>query len=476
MAEPLWLVEDAVSITAGALLGQMAGPITGVSIDSRTLTPGDLFIAVRGDTLDGHDYVGKAIEAGAACAVVSEAFKPADEAWPLLCVKDTLKAMEALGQAARARTQARIIAVTGSVGKTSTKEALRLALSESSTTHASDKSYNNHWGVPLSLARMPKKTQFGVFEVGMNHPGEIIPLSDMIRPHIAIITTVAPVHLGFFESVEEIADAKAEIFSGLEPGGTAILNRDNPHFALLKAHAERNDARIVSFGADPEAEVRLDDVVLEADRSKVRATISGTPVAYELGAPGRHLVMNSLAVLAAVNVADADLSEAAHALAKLRAQKGRGERVVMQVPGGAVTIIDESYNANPASIQAALAALAQTPRSAFPRRIAVLGDMLELGRYASDLHQALAEPIEEAEIDTIFACGPHMRTLYDALPNRCKGGYAESSEGLKTELLRYVQAGDVIMIKGSLGSRMGPLVDALKTHLGAYEIEKTAGV
>ena len=465
MSEPLWTFEEALSATGGCEAGNGHPDLTSVSIDSRTLEPGALFAAIRGDNLDGHEYVAKAFEAGAAAALVAQDANLETDG-TLICVPDTLEALNQLGAAARARSKARVIAVTGSVGKTGTKEALRLALSPSGSVHASEKSYNNHWGVPLTLANFAQANDFGVFEVGMNHPGEITPLTKLIRPHIAIITTVASVHLEFFTSEEQIAEAKAEIFAGLEPGGTAILNRDNPHFELLKNRASEAGAEnIIAFGAHDEADAQLVNLCAAGDASDVEAIIGGDAISYRVGAPGRHLVMNSLAVLAALQAAGADVRAGAHALGALQAQAGRGARLQFTLGEDRVTLIDESYNANPASMRAALESLGELPRAELPRRIAVLGDMLEMGETSSQLHGDLAQSVDAAGVDVVFACGPHMRELYDALPESRRGVYAEKSQGLEAALLETVQAGDAVMVKGSLGSAMGPLVEALRAHL-----------
>jgi UDP-N-acetylmuramoyl-tripeptide--D-alanyl-D-alanine ligase len=337
-----------------------------------------------------------------------------------------------------------------------------LALSSDGAVHASAASYNNHWGVPLSLARCPIAARHAVLEVGMNHAGEIEPLSRLVRPHIAIITTVEPVHLEFFPSVEAIADAKAEIFAGMEPGGSAVLNRDNPQFDRLRRAAEAAKVEhIVGFGEHADAQARLVRCALQAESSTVEARIFGSDVAYKLGAPGRHLVLNSLAVLAAVALAGADLALAALALQELQPASGRGERMTLDLPGGPALLIDESYNANPASMRAALALLGQAPLGPQGRRIAVLGDMLELGVQAADLHRALAEPVVEHAVDLVFCAGPLMKSLWDALPSARRGGYAETSAALGAEVIGAVRGGDAVMVKGSLGSRMGPLVKAL---------------
>jgi UDP-N-acetylmuramoyl-tripeptide--D-alanyl-D-alanine ligase len=336
--------------------------------------------------------------------------------------------------------------------------------------HASAKSFNNHWGVPLSLANMPRDTRFGVFEAGMNHAGEIHALTQLIRPAIAIVTTIAPVHLGFFRSIEEIADAKAEIFDGLEPGGTAILNRDNPHYERLVRRARDRGAKIVSFGEAKEADARAVSVELGPDGSQVGADIMGETVSYRLGAPGRHLVQNSLAVLAAAKLAGADLPLAARSLANLHAQAGRGARTLIAAKDGAVALIDESYNANPASMRAALATLGLTPRTEFKRRVAVLGDMLELGPEGAKLHESLAEYIDGAGVDVVFACGELMGSLYQALPAGRRGAYAKTAEELAPMLMEAVGPGDVIMVKGSLGSRMAPLIEALKRRFATESV------
>jgi len=467
VAEPLWTIGEILSATRGTSLGAPEAPVAGFSIDTRSLGQGEGFVAIRGPNRDGHAFVAAALDRGAACAIVDGTFPPGDEE-RLVRVGDTLEALNDLGRAARARaTRTMVIAVTGSVGKTGTKEALKLALAPSGSVHASAKSFNNHWGVPLSLANMPKDIRFGVFEIGMNHAGEIDVLTRLVRPHIAIVTTVAPVHLGFFRSVEAIADAKAEIFHGLEPGGTAIINRDNPHYARLKDQALEHGSKIVGFGEAQEAEARLISVELQSDGSDINADILGQTISYRLGAPGRHLVQNSLAVLAAVKLAGADLGRAAGTLDGLHAQPGRGARTLIDAAGGRMAIIDESYNANPASMRAALATLGLTPREQFSRRVAVLGDMLELGSEGPKLHQELAEFIDGAGVDVVFACGELMGSLFEALPASRRGAYAKTAEELGPKLVAAVGPGDAIMIKGSLGSRMAPLVEALKRQFGA---------
>jgi UDP-N-acetylmuramoyl-tripeptide--D-alanyl-D-alanine ligase len=465
MADALWTVAEISRATQARTVLAPDLSVGGISIDSRSLKLGEAFVAIRGDSRDGHDFVPAALAAGAACALVAKAYAGGEET-RLIRVHDPFQALQDLGRAARARTGiAKVIAVTGSAGKTGTKEALRLALAPSGSVHASAKSYNNHWGVPLSLANMGSDTAFGVFEAGMNHAGELTPLSLMIRPHIAVVTTVAPVHLGHFGSVEQIADAKGEIFAGIAPGGTAILNRDNPFFNRLAKAAAKHGARVVSFGEAKDADIRLLDAALDVSGSTVTAEMFGRRIAYSLGAPGRHLVQNSLAVLAAVEAAGADLEAGAAALAGWQAQSGRGEWRVFATKDGKTAIVDEAYNANPASMRAALATLGLTPRSDYCRRVAVLGDMLELGEDAAAFHRALADSVDAAGVDLVFACGELMAALYAALPPEKRGAYAKTAAELTPLLTEAVQTGDVVMVKGSYGTRLGPLVEALQRHL-----------
>jgi UDP-N-acetylmuramoyl-tripeptide--D-alanyl-D-alanine ligase len=459
----LWTVAAMAAAMHARPSGAMPEMITGLSIDTRTIAPGEAFFAITGDARDGHDFVAAALKAGAGLAVVSQARfaeMPADA--PLLIVADVLEALRDLAKAARARSHAKIVAITGSVGKTGTKDALRLVLGKQGETHASAASYNNHWGVPLSLARCPESAAFAVLELGMNHAGEIDPLSRLVQPHVAIITTVEPVHLEFFGSVEAIADAKAEIFAGIAPGGAAVINRDNPHYQrLLRAAQQAGVKRIVSFGEHRQADARLEKVSLQADFSAVSANILGNDVTYKVGAPGRHIVMNSLAVLTAVSLLGADLALAALALAELQPPTGRGARHMLAVPGGTALLIDESYNANPASMRAALALLGQVPMGPRGRRIAVLGDMLELGAHGTELHRALVESVLAHDVDLVFCSGPLMRSLWEALPPERRGGYAETAAALEPAVVGEIHAGDAVMVKGSLGSKMGPIVAAL---------------
>ena len=459
---PLWTAKDFLAATGGEATGKLPD-VTGISIDTRTLEPGDAFFAIRGERLDGHDYVKAALEKGASCAVI-EAGRAAEfaDAGCVIGVPDVLNALEDAGKAARARSGAKIIGVTGSVGKTGTKEALRLVLAPSGEVYASAASHNNHWGVPLSLSRFPTSAQFGVFEMGMNAPGEIGPLSRMVRPQISIITTVEPVHIGFFKSVEQIADAKAEIFEGTEPGGTAVLNRDNAQYKRLKKAAKGAGLKIVSFGEHEKADVRLAECICQPDFSAVTADILGDLVTYKIGAPGRHLVQNSLAVMAAVKLTGGDLARAALAYSGLHAPKGRGARMKIGDERCPALLIDESYNANPASMRAAIANLALAPVEAGGRRVAVLGDMLELGPDEGALHAAIADHPAMAAIHTVHCVGPRMRALWDALPAHKRGDWRATAKEMAEAAHHIADAGDVVLVKGSKGSKVSIVVDALK--------------
>jgi UDP-N-acetylmuramoyl-tripeptide--D-alanyl-D-alanine ligase len=463
----LWTFSEIAAALGSASDGGDNGIVTGISIDTRTLNAGDLFVALK-DQRDGHDFVSAAFDAGAAAALVSDSYKRNSGDGVLFRVPDTLKGLERLGSAARERLglDARIVAVTGSAGKTGTKEMLRACLAKLGTTHASEKSYNNHWGVPLTLARMSRETRYGVFEIGMNHAGEIRPLTKMVRPHAAIVTTVEAVHLEHFPSVEAIADAKGEIFEGLIPGGVAIIKYDNPYAARLRAIAERLGARVMTFGFDAAADVDGNDLKLGYDGSDMVVRLGERRVPLHLAMPGKHIAENALAVAAALFAVGTDVEAALPVLADLRPPNGRGARNLLHVEGGEALLIDESYNANPASMRAALATLASVPRQKFQRRIAVLGDMLELGPEAAALHVGLKDAVDEADVDLIFACGPHMKGLYDALPKSKKGGYAASSSALEDMLEANLRRGDVIMVKASNGTRLGSVVAALKTQFG----------
>lgn len=458
MTSPLWTAEDAVAATGGVRHGDWNG-FGGISIDTREMAGGDLFVALAGDNRDGHVFVAQALAQGAGAAMVSSTDGlPADA--PLLVVDDTLKALERLGASARARTNAKVIAVTGSVGKTSTKDMLRIMLDPQGATHAPVRSFNNHWGVPLTLARMPQDTRFAVIEIGMNHAGEIDPLSRLTRPDVALITTVEAVHLAAFDSVEQIADAKAEIFAGLPEDGIAVLNADNPHFArLCKAAAPRP---IVSFGqAEAEVDARLLDLHQSEIDTKARVSIDGAELDFTISAPGAHFALNAVGALAALAAIGADLSIAARALADWTPPEGRGKQIGIDLPdGGRVTLLDESYNANPASVRAALAVLASAPTKG--RRIAYLGDMLELGPGARDLHAELADLPAISTIDRVHTCGPLMHVLHEALAQEKRGLHCADSQELADAIAQTVDAGDVCMVKGSLGAQMARVVTGLR--------------
>jgi UDP-N-acetylmuramoyl-tripeptide--D-alanyl-D-alanine ligase len=444
----LWTSLEAEAATLGKASTDFA--VRGLSIDTRTLKEGDLFVALKGER-DGHDFVEAAFKAKAGAALVSRAVAGAKG--PLLTVADTQRGLEDLACAARARSSAKILGITGSAGKTTTKEILRLCCNALGRTHASAASYNNHWGVPLSLASLPRDAEYGVFEIGMNHAGEIRNLVSFVRPHVALITTIAPAHLEFFGSCEAIADAKSEIFEGLAPGGAALIPSESPYAERLAARAaQARVGRLVRFGSSGEA--RLLSFVPEGEGMRVKADILGKTVDCLVGAPGEHIARNVVAALAAVALVDGDVLNAAAALKNFMALKGRGAR--FEVSG--IQVIDESYNANPASMSAALALLG----AASGRKLAVLGDMLEMGEGGPALHAALAEPIAAANTDLVFASGPQMKALWDALPASRRGAYAENSTALAPKLTAALKQGDTVLVKGSLGSRMAVIVEALK--------------
>ncbi|TVR10666.1 MAG: UDP-N-acetylmuramoylalanyl-D-glutamyl-2,6-diaminopimelate--D-alanyl-D-alanine ligase [Salinarimonadaceae bacterium] len=464
MISPLWTGPEALEAMAARAVGEPPSRIDGVSIDTRTLRPGDLFVALRGEARDGHDFVHAAFEKGAAAALVAaDRAEDLAGAGPLFVVEDTLHAMEALGRAARERSVARIIAITGSVGKTGSKEAMRLLLSREGLTHASVASYNNHWGVPLTLARMPREARFGVFEIGMNHSGEIAPLTRMVRPHVAIVTTVEAVHIEHFRSVSGIADAKGEIFLGLEPGGAAVLNSDNPHFERLKAHALASNAgRVVSFGEGEGADVRAERIILRQDMTIVDARVFGESLTYRIGMIGRHVAINSLGLIAAVKALGLDLAVAALALGDMTPPTGRGARESLAYGAGSITLVDETYNANPASVRAALETLGQTEIGFRGRRVAVLGDMLELGDDGPRLHAELAASVMANGVDLVFGAGPLMKNLISALPPERRGGYAKAADALEPAVVSALRPGDVVMVKGSRGVRMETVIAAVR--------------
>lgn len=456
----LWEAAEAARATSGTVHGDWTA--TGVSIDSRTVKPGDLFIALSGERHDGHDFLQQAFAKGACAAMVSRIPFGLDPDLPLLMVDDTFEALGDLARVARLRSNARFIGVTGSVGKTGTKEALRLALGSQAPAYATDGNLNNHIGLPLSMARLPKDVFFGIFEMGMNHAGEIAPLSKLVKPDVAIITNVHSVHLENFDDESGIADAKAEIFAGMMPRSTAILNADNPHFARLQAHAKtRGISNILSFGKSKGADAYILDAQMHATCSGVTAVVAGQRLVYSLSMAGEHWVQNSLAVLLAAHAARADLPTAARALSYLRPLQGRGSRSRVATPQGAFTLIDESYNASPVAMRAAFTTLDKTDPAPGGRRIAVLGDMLELGPEAEEMHAALSRDLVQAGIDTVHCAGPLSASLFEALPLHMRGHYAPSSVALAPYVANEVKAGDVVLVKGSAGSRMKAVIEEL---------------
>ncbi len=454
----LWTSADAEAATLGS--ASRAFAVNGLSIDTRTLKAGDLFVALKGDNRDGHDFVRAALEAKAGAALVSRVPKDVGADAPLLMVANTLRGLEDLARAARARSDAKIAAVTGSAGKTTTKEMLRLAFGALGTTHASSASYNNHWGVPFCLASLPREARFGIFEIGMNHFGEVRSLVGLVRPHAALITTIAPAHLEFFGSCEAIADAKSEIFEGLMPGGAALIPSDSPYAERLAARAKQfHVARVLTFGGKKGSDARLIDYAQTGEGARIKADIMGMPVEFRIGAPGQHIARNALGALLCVATLEGDVLNAAAALRQFAALKGRGSRFT----ASGMEIIDESYNANPASMAAALALLG----AAKGRRIAVLGDMLEMGVEGLSHHADLAKPIDAARTDLVFLCGSQMKALWDKLPASRRGAYADTSAALLASLLAALKPGDVVLVKGSFGSRMAVIVDALKARAAA---------
>ena len=464
----LWTSAEAALVTGGRAIGDWA--CDGVSIDTRTLQAGDLFVALK-DVRDGHEFVAQALQNGAAAALVSRIPEGVSEDVPLLIVEDVLAGLEALGIAARARTDAKVAAVTGSVGKTSTKEMLLAMLSDQGRTHASVASYNNHWGVPLTLARMPRDPELAVIEIGMNHPGEIAPLAKMAAPDVAMVTTVAAAHLEAFENVEAIAVEKASIFEGMKPGGVAVINADIEHAAILMAKAMERRLRELEFG-EHGFQFKLKDVNVQADATVVQADADGTPLLFKIATPGRHFAMNGLGALAVVQALGGDLALAAQSLGRWQPYQGRGgrETIVLDPVETHLTLdlIDDSYNANPTSMAAALEVLAASNvthdigRVSKGRRIAFLGDMKELGPDDIALHAGLAHLEATQKLDVIHCIGPLMRSLYDLLPAHQRGEWTETSQEMLTGLRQKLDSGDVVLAKGSLSMKLGSIVDAIR--------------
>jgi UDP-N-acetylmuramoyl-tripeptide--D-alanyl-D-alanine ligase len=462
----LWTASDAAAATSGTAQGDWS--VDGVSIDTRTIQPGDLFVALK-DIRDGHDFVAQALEKGAGAAMVSRIPEGVAEDAPLLIVDDVLPALERLGAAARARTDARVVAVTGSVGKTSTKEMLRTVLAAQGRCHAAEASYNNHWGVPLTLARMPAETQFAVIEIGMNHPGEIGPLARMARPHVGMVTTVAAAHLEAFENIEGIALEKGAIFDGLEPGGVAVVNGDLETTPILARAA--GEARLVRFGEGADNDAQLTHVELTDDATICKARMGGEEHLFRIASPGRHFAMNALAVLAAVDALGGDVTLAARDMVRWQPPGGRGTReevVLDPVEGLSVQLIDDAFNANPTSMAASLEVLAAaTPtdsvgRVSKGRRIAILGDMLELGPEEAALHAGLADLPHMASLDRVHCVGPRMKALWDRLGADQQGDWVETADEAVARVHSWVDAGDIVLVKGSKGSKVSRAVDAIR--------------
>ncbi|MCB2135411.1 MAG: UDP-N-acetylmuramoyl-tripeptide--D-alanyl-D-alanine ligase [Rhodobacteraceae bacterium] len=465
---PLWNSAEAAMATGGRVTRDFVA--TGVSIDTRSLAPGDLFAALT-DQRDGHDFVADALAKGAAAALVSRIPEGCRPDAPLLVVPDVLDALGALGRAGRARTRAKVVAVTGSVGKTSTKEMLRAVLAGQGRTHAAEASFNNHWGVPLTLARMPKDCDFAVIEIGMNHAGEIAPLTRLARPHLAMITTVAAVHLEFFPSLAAIAEEKASIFEGLEPDGIAVIPTGIDVTPILDRAAAARAGRIIRFGAGADDDYRLIDAALSDENTVIRAVAPDGDRLFKLNTVGRHFALNALAVLAAAEALGADPAIAMADLGRWRPPAGRGkrERVYLDIVEDHLSfdLIDDAFNAGPASMAAALEVLAATkPRDTRGRRpgrrIAVLGDMLELGSDELALHRAIADHPALAAVDVIHCVGPRMRALWDVLPRRQRGEWQEVAPAMAARAHQIAHAGDIVLVKGSKGSKVSLVVDALK--------------
>ena len=448
----LWTSSEIAEATGGTVHAEFE--VTGVTFDSREVQAGDLFVAMPGTVYDGHQFIDRAVAAGAAGAIVSQPILA-----PHVLVEDVARALEDLGRASRARSAARIIAVTGSVGKTSTKEALYLALDRwrPGTVHRSVKSYNNHTGVPLSLARMPRDAAYAVFELGMNNAGEIAALTRMVRPHVAVITAIAPAHIENLGSEEAIADAKAEIFQGLEPGGVAIVPNDGPHRDRLVKAARRRAERIVTFGHGDADVHALHAVLSRGGGSLITASLLDCDLTFTISQRGDHWVTNSLAALAAVEAVGGDLAKAGLALGDMGGLKGRGERHIVPIPGGELLLIDESYNANPASMAATLKSLGS--EIGVERRIAVLGPMRELGSHGDALHAGLAPAILEARVDRLILIGDEMAPLVSALEHRIEVERVQAVDEATEILLRLVRPGDAVLVKASNSVGLARLVE-----------------
>ena len=480
----LWASADAAAATGGRVSRDWAA--TGVSIDTRSLRPGDLFVALK-DRRDGHDFVARALAQGAAAALVSRVPDGVAEGAPLLIVDDVLGALVALGVAARARSRAKVVAVTGSVGKTSTKDMLGTVLGGQGRVHVAEKSYNNHWGVPLTLARLPQGAEFAVLEIGMNHPGEIAPLAAMVRPDVALITSIAPAHLHAFDNIEGIAREKAAIFGGLSKDGVAVINADLPMpvATILLDQAKKSGARVVRFGENEISDFRLIQAQMIGDTTIVHAMKGEAPLLFKVMSMGHHFGMNALGALAVADALGADATVAACDLARWAPPAGRGtkETIVLDVVDDHLTLslLDDAYNANPASLAAALDVLAASEpkdgvgRIAHGRRIAVLGDMLELGPAEAQMHKDIAQHGAMAKIDVVHCVGPRMQALHHILTPPKRGEWRREAQDMASKIHRLVDAGDIILVKGSQASKVSLVVDAIRKlgHPLAQTIKET---
>jgi UDP-N-acetylmuramoyl-tripeptide--D-alanyl-D-alanine ligase len=462
MTQTLWTTAEIITATGGMSSGDWS--VSSVSIDTRTMQPGALFVALPGAKVDGHEHVANALSQGAAGALVSKPIAGVD-ASRLVIVKDVEKALQQLGAAGRARANAQVIGITGSVGKTGAKEMIAAALSAVGSVYATRGNLNNHLGVPLNLANLPRDTEFAVIEMGMNHAGEISPLSKMARPHVSLITTVDAVHIEFFPSVEAIADEKAAIFDGMGGKGVAVLNADNAHYERLKKHAQAQGLdRILSFGTGKNALCRMTKYAIDDTHSVIEATIAGTTLSYRIGTVGKHWALMSVAVLGVVDALKADLAKAAAVLEQFTEPKGRGQIKKLSMKGGNLRLIDDAYNASPVSVKGAIEKVAEM-RAASPapvRTVVVLGDMLELGEQAEDLHVGLVPTLVNNQMDLVFAAGTFMEKMYQALPETMRGAYKATSRELAPMVVEALRANDLVLVKGSRGSRMDVVVEAIE--------------
>lgn len=462
MTQTLWTTAEIITATGGMSSGDWSA--SSVSIDTRTMQPGALFVALPGAKVDGHAHVANALSNGAAGALVNHPIAGVD-ASRLVIVKDVEKALQQLGAAGRNRSNAQVIGVTGSVGKTGAKEMIAAALSAVGSVYATRGNLNNHLGVPLNLANLPRDTEFAVIEMGMNHAGEISPLSKMARPHVSLITTVDAVHIEFFPSVEAIADEKAAIFDGMGGKGVAVLNADNAHYERLKKHAQAQGLdRILSFGTGKNALCRMTKYAIDDTHSVIEATIAGTTLSYRIGTVGKHWALMSVAVLGVVDALSADLAKAAAVLEQFTEPKGRGQIKKLSMKGGNLRLIDDAYNASPISMKGAIEKVAEM-RAASPapvRTVVVLGDMLELGEQAEDLHVGLVPTLVNNQMDLVFAAGTFMEKMYQALPETMRGAYKATSRELAPMVVEALRANDLVLVKGSRGSRMDVVVEAIE--------------